>query len=289
MRRRGVIAIGAVALVSLVASVFTYRRYVIGRAPKEVCAVTGYGNQNVPERAYAVLDSFGMGMEDELVVEHDATLERDLAASGIFDLGGGCFAGWTPAVPSDEGAVHLWLVRDQVGHEFAWLTGHRHPRALDDAARAVRAAGKRAGPKRPTTPASCDVGRAGAWRVPEAPGAFAVLGGGSWGIWNETAFYPDGRVVVRLGGGPPRELHAAPDAVNRVQGILSANGVRALAPGCYATPPDAGVSGEDPIIELWLFDGLKANAFGFVRGQPAPRALVEAANVLHEVERSAVP
>ena len=285
MRRRGLVAIGALAFVSLVASVFTYRRYVVGRAPAEVCAATPFGKENVPERALAVLHSYGMAPEKEIVASSDAKVERDLVATGIFDLGGGCFAGWTPAVPTDEGAVHLWIVREHVGYEFAWLTGHRHPRALDDAARIVRDAAKAEGPKYPVTSASCNRAHSGNWKIPEAPGAFAVLGGGSWGIWNETAFYPDGRVVVRLGGGPPRVLHAATDDVLRANDALQP--VRALAPGCYAEPPEAGVAGVDAIVELWVFDGTRANAFGFVRGQPAPRVLVDATRLLDEIERSA--
>lgn len=155
-RRTGVIVVVAVvALVVIGLSYLAHQRLIVGRASPETCGEeVAFGKSNVPEQGFAVLDEHGWGKRtrtaffaDGRIVRDGKTatvnaaemdrLQREIAATGIYSLGSGCYARPGPT-PSDESAAHLWLVKDGVAYELAWLGSHEKPPALEESARRLR-------------------------------------------------------------------------------------------------------------------------------------------------------
>jgi len=119
-------------------------------------ACPGFGTTNVPERAWAVLESGDdvftfrddgtidtpRSMKQEKLHAMPADVEKTkaaLVASKVYDLKGGCWVGKPIAAPTDEAYTHLWLVRDHaVGYEFGYANGREMPREISDADAALR-------------------------------------------------------------------------------------------------------------------------------------------------------
>jgi hypothetical protein len=126
-----------------------YQRFIVGRASPEACGPeAAVGVENIPANAFALLDEYAGGTHTETRFSTDGRitqnakiwqassddmerLKRDVAASGVYELGSGCYVGYTPTAPSDESASHLWLVTNGTGYEYAWRSGHRRPAVLE--------------------------------------------------------------------------------------------------------------------------------------------------------------
>lgn len=165
-RARTVVVLGLAAALLGAVSWFAYQRLVVGRANAAACGDAAFGKRNVPEQGFAVVDESGWGMHKKIVFHEDGRIvdglltyyvpagetsrtRSELEATGIYALGSGCYVPFRAVVPTDEGSTHLWLVRDGVGHEFAWRGAYEKPDALEQSERILRTLRSKASPKSP--------------------------------------------------------------------------------------------------------------------------------------------